>query len=1031
MAQELHPTLAAAMDAIDRRPLVKIVTAPMVGDIPFAGIPQAPLPINEGEYVGYGFSGYEELNPVAISLSNGEAAYVSIYGYIYDLTVGNLHHEIQLVTTTGGRTSFNPPVVLELNQIYNPPEPWPDRFVLPDDTFDSRVSVVELPNGNLGLAWLDSYTLMLHKDVCFHAAEITTAGVQVYPTTSHLWNGSIKETYADTGIYYWSGPSTIRLANGTYLSVFVHRSGGTNYTVWKKTSSDFRTWAARSAVSLSGLDPTKQVSNVFIKQLSSGDVILLFDYTESVGAEGARLKNLYYSISSDNGATWAAPVKITDYDTYNVVGEHPVIVQKAPGELTLVFTELTSVLTMGEGTLNWPPAGMEGEALSWDPVNRKLYVVNQWQGTGPKYLESVIKIDVDTWTIDKAWTGESIPAFPTVLYTWWDNTRNDKHLVAIIRRNGISLLDGEADTIRNFEFTNDVELSLVKNVDGWPADVSSAPQKVQVDADASRLYLFGWSGYFANPSGAVGYIDLTDPGPTYSVHMVFDERNWGISDVASIGLPDGDFLVVPAIDMVFITWIGGATSGTGGGLRIYQLSTGARILSIDGGLGDNPGFPFYGLYDICYRDGKIYGNFPYTALYGQQDRRGIVSIDLTDYACVYFRPSYATKDNYRLFGPRVLASGEILFEGWNGEGVVLWDPDSSSWTQYLSTAIPGLPADSWTGNVMYDELTGTIFANCNGAGVSAFSRYGFLYKSKIVEANYTTEWEFGAAQALTQTWKSYGATIALGVDDTMLAFWSNETIPGSRTIVWARDSGSIDLSAYIARGHDITLSRSIDGKPSSLEFTVTHGHLFDPTNRGSLWQQYLKKMRKLTLQFGEKVSGVDYWHPQGIFLVRETEVNHKRGEYPTMRVKAEDIRSLWEDMNVTATPHYEGYPEDVIKTVLQNLAGVSLSDIVLPTFRWRYEVWIQWLDTSIKKMVDQIGNRFGYAITIGVDGKVRAIKIAGDNPVDHEYADASLVVDWTPDDSFSDFTNRVVVVGESRDFMEVMYEEELIKQLMG
>jgi hypothetical protein len=192
--------------------------------------------------------------------------------------------------------------------------------------------------------------------------------------------------------------------------------------------------------------------------------------------------------------------------------------------------------------------------------------------------------------------------------------------------------------------------------------------------------------------------------------------------------------------MVFITWTG--ASGAEGGMRIYQISTGAMVTELQ--TASNPGFPKYGLYDICYRDGKIYGNFPYTDTYGQQDRRGIVEINLVDYACVYYRPSYATKDDYRLFGPRVLASGEILFEGWNGEGVVLWDPDSSSWTQYLSSAIPGLPADSWTGNVMYDELTGTIFANSNGGGVAAFSRYGFLYKSKIVEANYTTEWEFGA-----------------------------------------------------------------------------------------------------------------------------------------------------------------------------------------------------------------------------------------------------------------------------------------------
>jgi hypothetical protein len=353
------------------------------------------------------------------------------------------------------------------------------------------------------------------------------------------------------------------------------------------------------------------------------------------------------------------------------------------------------------------------------------------------------------------------------------------------------------------------------------------------------------------------------------------------------------------------------------------------------------------------------------------------------------------------------------------------------WTQYLAAAIPGLPTDTWQGGVAFDELTGTIFANADPGGVAAFNRDGFLYRSKYIDANFTTTWEFGAAQLLTQNWKSYDATVALGTDGSMMAFWSNETTPGERTIVWDRDSGIVDLSGYIARGQDIKLSRSISGKPSSLEFTLTHGHLFDPTNRGSAWQKYLKKPRKLSLFFGEKVSGIDYWQAQGTFLVTEAEVKHAPREYPTMRVKGEDFRSLWENMNVTATPHYEGYPEDIVKTVLQNLAGLSLSDIVLPTFRWRYEVWIQWLDTSIKKMVDQIGNRFGYAIIIGVDGKVHAVKIAGDNPVDHVYSDVNMIVGWTPDDSFSDLTNRVVVTGESRDFLEVLYQEELIKQLSG
>lgn len=1037
MAQTLHPTLAAAMDAIDRRPIVKITSAPMVGDIPFAGIPQAPLPDDERIYGGgYPYEGYEEFNPTAIPLSSGETAYGALYGSVIYIGESQFprHSQMRLVTTTGGGTEFNPGVVIDLLD----PGYASAHYLYPDETYDTKIGMTELANGNIGVTWFRFYGYLTYYRVAFHAGEVTPEGAVVYPS-GNLYNSlSAKEWWNESpnAWQYTSGPTTIRLANGTYLSVFVHKVDS-NYTIWKKTSSDFRTWASKATVTISGIDTTKQISNPSLMLLDDGKVMISFDYTESVSS-GSRLRNLYYSISSDNGATWSAATKITDYDSYDVTAMSPAIVQRQDGSLVLVYTELTTVLKMGTVTLGWPTgpgygedAGQHGEALSWDPINRKLYVVNCYQ-SGGGYLENIVKIDVDTWEVDKAWTGlstpESIPKFPYNYGTSWERTRNDKHLIAVLREMGIDVLDGEADTITTYQFVADLVTPIPQNTTGWPTEVSNMPFKCQVDADAMRLYLFGNNGYVWHPDGAVGFIDLTAPGPNYEVQMIFDERNWGIADVESLGIHDGDFLVVPSADMVFITWTGSG-SGVHGGMRIYQLSTGARIIDIRND--SNPGFPYCGLYDICYKDGKIYGNFPYTTNFGQQDRRGIVEINLVDYACVYYRPSYETKDDYRLFGPRVLASGEILFEGWNGEGVVLWDPASSTWTQYTMANLPGLNTDSWVGNVMYDELTGTIFASSNGGGLCAFSRDGFLYRSKMVEGNFTTEWEWGVPQLLTQTWKSYDMSVVLSPSGTMLAFWSNETTPGYRTIVWARDTGSIDLTDYIARGHDITFSRAIDGKPASLEFTVTHGHLFDPTNRGSLWQTYLKKMRKLTLQFGEKVGGVNYWHPQGTFLVRETEVKHRRGEYPTMRVKAEDIRSLWEDMNITATPHYEGTPKAILEEVLTDYGGLSLSDIDLPTFRWSYDVWIQWLDTSIKKMVDQIGTRFGYAIVIDVEGKVKARKIAGDNPVDHEYTDESLVVDWTPDDSFSDFTNRVTVVGESRDFMEVMYQEELIKQLMG
>jgi hypothetical protein len=75
------------------------------------------------------------------------------------------------------------------------------------------------------------------------------------------------------------------------------------------------------------------------------------------------------------------------------------------------------------------------------------------------------------------------------------------------------------------------------------ADVSPFPYKCQVDAAANRLYLFLAERSRFLPDGAVGYIDLTDPGRIIPCTW-FLTSGLGISDVETLGMDNGDFLVV-------------------------------------------------------------------------------------------------------------------------------------------------------------------------------------------------------------------------------------------------------------------------------------------------------------------------------------------------------------------------------------------------------------------------------------------------------------------------------------------------------
>jgi hypothetical protein len=81
--------------------------------------------------------------------------------------------------------------------------------------------------------------------------------------------------------------------------------------------------------------------------------------------------------------------------------------------------------------------------------------------------------------------------------------------------------------------------------------------------------------------------------------------------------------------------------------------------------------------------------------------------------------------------------------------------------------------------------------------------------------------------------------------------------------------------------------------------------------------------------------------------------------------------------------------------------------------------------------VEQIANRFGYFLTMDVDDKLTARLISDSNSVDHAYSDTAQVVNFTPDDTFSDFVNRIVVTGESLNYTEVLYGEERITSLSG
>jgi hypothetical protein len=987
MALALDPILADAQDAQSRHPIISLVSGSYAADFPLTG------EVLTGDS--------DETAPAAITHSSGRLIHASAY------TPGAINY-IRFGYTDAGRTAFTFVDIAE-----------PASLPVQD------VALCELATGNVGILYragsgATQYIKYLIRTVT--GAAVSAGTVATFGSTPWL-----------------SGPHIIRLASGGYLAVFA-RLDGSDFKLYKLTSTNFTSWTGPTEISVGGLTSTLRKFDPFLIRITTGDIWLLFAYTEAIDGSGAELSNLYYSVSSDNGANWSTATKVTNYTLFSQVGTHPTAVQKAAGTMRILFNEVMSALNIDENTTGLDGATVEPSDMTFDPVTRKLYVVSSALAAGYKFLHCVFRVDVDTWTVERKWDLSTVPAFPSVFdashSVWWSRHHGDRSLIpiGIYGQSGstcVSLLNAATDegTITNYIFDSIPAYELAKNVT-HSLMAGYYLGHTWVDFDNDRLYCL----FYSEPRVIVGYIDTAEIGPNFNFHTVIDD-----ADCVPGALMSGlGFLVLPTEDLIIVS---NHTAGTWAGfVQMYQLSTGAEYKRYT--KAEQAGFPLHGigLGRLAWIDGHIYGTFTYESLYGEADKRGLCDIDTTLDTVVCHRPSWATLDEYALDCCKATADGRLIIST-GGYGVTIFDPTAQTWELYNSDNVPGIfgegDADAFK-TVEFDDAGGFVFAGRlwyglagGDAGLTMFSEYGYMRQAQYAEGLFGEEWTFGTPTPLVSGYTDFDAVGALDPSDSsMYAFWTNETGTDLKD-KWGKEGATLGLGSYLLRGSDIVFKRS-KRSPSRLEFSVSHGHLFDPHNINSLLSIYLKKGRKITLKFGDRVGEMDYWQDQGAFLVTDTKMPPvERGQYPIMQIIAQDRRCTWDHTQVRATDYYETYPENILSDVLSEHLGFVLDDIDLPVFANRETIYTQWVDAMAKDIVDQICDRFGYYPRMTVADKFSARRISASNPVDHIYEDNTRIKDFTPDDSFSDFTNRVIIIGFERTEIEVLYGEERIETISG
>lgn len=859
-------------------------------------------------------------------------------------------------------------------------------------------SIAELSNGNLGIILVDK-----PANYRLRYLIVTTSGAIITSAT-------ILET-----TYWMDSPSIELLANDSYVLIHTYRNSSNQYSIQKRISSDFTTWGSSSTIAPVGLDNLKPIRNSMIKQIATGEVHILFDYQNDI--QGIQeIVNVYSILSLDDTVTWSDPTKLTNYTIYGTIGKYPAIAERTNGDIEIAFQEEKNILQMDSSTPGWDAILNTTPDMYYNPTTNKIYAKQIYVSAGIKYLEAIIIIDVATWTIDKSYTQTSTPAINPYYRNvdiWYFRSKDDGKYSVCGGNSSIMVINVETDEITYYNLTNIAEYSLEQNISIDTYRVSI--RRYYVDEASDRLYVFYSDLRITTVSFYWGYIDLTE-----QPDIITGRYTWTNLSGGRIWYDLGSFLLKwndpPGVDIDNNLVMYSTTRA----LFVFELDSGALLHQI--------GFPGYnsesGVTWPIYHNGHIYGNNVYESGYGFGNYYGLVDINLSTEEIRYHRPSYATVDNYGLDNKRIIDGNRILIDGTHG--VVIFDIATESWVLYNSTSLPGFPGGGYT--VDYDPEEEMIFMG-GSAGVTAFQEVGNFQQLQYMTGTYTTDWEYSEASILAEGYVNSQASLVIDVNTNILwAVWTHRDIAEYSTY-WDSEIAEKNLTEYLTDS-DIIINWDIDS-PYTLNFTLSHGYLFDPSNSMSTLFPFVKKGRRIELQLGETIEGTDYLQDQGHFIVKDTSLSYSRGNYPSIQVSCEDLRSVWKEAKITASDYFSNEnPTTIIETILQDYAGVDSGDMNIPTFVNTHNLYHQFIDQYLLEMINSILEHFNYFLHINVNGVVTARRIALNGSVDHVYTGEELV-SYTPDDSFSSYLNRIIAKGEGLYELEVIYSTEIIQTLSG
>lgn len=972
MSRTLNATLLAAQSSQSRHPLCGLTISRAVADIPFV------------ENLGFSPDSHVQYNPSAVVLSDGRLA-----AFYTGYSPYGVNSALRVVFSDADKTAFDPYLV----------------------ALSSAVSYL----------YIDS--VVLDDDDNIGVAAVLAGEIKTYTVSS-------AGVLADTGTISVSGATGVSaVVTGTDAYAIVYtRLDGASYKICLRTSTDFKTWGAESVLSIGDINTAQPVQHPRIIKQADNTYVLIFSYAGYVDDTGS-IYNIWYSTSTDL-STWADALPITDTTLKSRDYVQPDIVQQSDGDLFVSAVESNTYLSMDRTTTGW--------VLS-ESGNDDLYPTNAWidEATGKLYVISnagncfrgMAKIDIATWTIDACYTGWNSPVFPdgfngagAVRAMYARTCYGEGDLAPIlVQQVGILLFDFATETFRVFRFYDrsvEYGAGAEQNV-AWTPYGGGGISHCWVDATNNRLYAWQSAYGFSDHGVQLGYIDLDQAGPTYDFTSLF-----------SISLPNSTYgdqnkFRLYADDNLFLLT---GSDLWGGVIYLIHISTGAIWKKY--AVADYPEFPQMGCYDACMIGDKLFGLVAHVASPETEAYKyGVIEIDLTSDVMVYHYPSFTSTKLWTVqaFLDVCESTTELIITGQPEPIIFNYTTGAWTYTDYNESGGAPLPTASNWEHLWYDSTSEAFF------GMKALTSVLYMLPRAGVlnRAVYSIgdSFSFSAPAALITSNTVDKPQIAIDSNGSVWAFWNDTAITDEASISWGKTEAARSMLQYLTG--ELTAEWNIDGTPSTLQFTLSHGHLFDPQNSASILNFYLEKGNIATLQFGETVSGTDYLENQGKYVVREIKLRYRRGEYPVAQVMCEDVRCLWSMHQIAATQSSGVLPGAAIQAIIKANTPLEDADFDMPVMTGGFQFDAQWLDAYLSDIVSDIAHRFGYFLIPDMDGLITARLIDTGAAVSHTYSTRDQIIEFTPDDSFSDLVNRVTVTGQSEDDIEVMYAEERLAGLSG